>query len=218
MAQLKHFGHIKNTGRKCVVVFREIYNAEGHVIDENNCLIFETENLPESDRDTVMRIVQSSTAQSTGDLFNILARERVGNGQTALNWLVSTNRLRKFETSNIVLTPDNSNTLGLDKLNKIVKMQKTGASEADINNAIRDDTDMPPRQAMPNADDATTDAPQPTGESVLDDTAIAKSFLEQAETFEAQAKNLREQAIALDPSLKPKRARKVTAKKPPASK
>jgi hypothetical protein len=52
----------------------------------------------------------------------------------------------------------------------------------------------------------------------MDDAAIAQSYMSQAEMFEAQAKELREQAIQLDPSLKPKRTRKTPPKKEPANK
>jgi hypothetical protein len=43
MANLKHIGRVANTNVKCVVVFREIYDEKGNVIDPNNCLVVETE-------------------------------------------------------------------------------------------------------------------------------------------------------------------------------
>ena len=100
-------------------------------------------------------------------------------------------------------------------------MQKTGASKADIANVLRDDTDSPPRTSetfkqedvSPDSQPVTADAQ--TGDGVLDDGAIAQSYVQQAEMFEKQAKELREQAVALDPSLGPK---KRTAKKPATKK
>ena len=152
MASLKHVGRVKNTGRRCVVVFREMYDEKGVVLDENHCLVFETENLPDAEHQDLMRIIESEQAQTTGDLFNVLSRTRLGTGEPALSWLASSNRLRKFPTSNIELTPDSRTRLGLDTLNKIVKMQKAGASESDINNVLRDDTDSAPREASSIAD------------------------------------------------------------------
>jgi hypothetical protein len=223
MAHLKHVGRIKNTGRRCIVIFREIYDENGHVIDGDNCLILETESLPDAEHQDIMRIVESEPAQATGNVYDIFARQRLGNGTPALNWMVSTKRLRKFPTSTIELTPDSQTVLGLDTLNKIVKMQKTGATEADIKRVLQDDTDMPPRQASMMAETTetapATDATSQSGdEGVMDDAAIAQSYMSQAEMFEAQAKELREQAIQLDPSLKPKRTRKTPPKKEPANK
>ena len=163
-----------------------------------------------------MRIIESENAQSTGDVFNVLARERLATGTPALNWLVQTNRLRKFPTNNVDLTPDGNTVIGLDKLNKIVKLQKAGVSEAEINNMLRDDTDLPPRQVTDIVNDQMEEVDvvetQP-GEDVLDDTKLAKSLLSQAETFTKQAAELKEQAYALDSSLKPK-TRKTRTRKP----
>lgn len=225
MASLKHVGRIKNTGRRCVIVFREMYNDKGEVVDENNCLIFESESLPDAEHQDLMRIIESDTAQSTGDLFNVLSRSRLGNGLPALNWLSSSQRLRKFPTDNIELTPDSTTVIGLDTLNKIVKMQKAGASQKDIENALKDDTDMPPRVAETVTADVEKESEtqpqvdsQPGDDGVLDDAAIAKSYLNQAELFEKQAADLRAQAYELDGSLKPKRSRKTPPTKAPAKK
>ena len=220
MAVLKHVGRIKNTGARCVVVFREMYNEKGEVIDEHNCLVFESQSLPDAEHQELMRIVESGSAQSTGDLFEVLARERLGTGLPALAWLNQTNRLRKFPTNNVELTPDSITVLGLDQLNTIVKMQKAGKSQQDIENVLQDDTDQSPRvsetatQVLDDNVVTPSDADPQTGSGVLDDAAIAKSYLEQATLFEAQAKDLRTQAETLVPTVKPKRARRAAPKKP----
>lgn len=209
---MKHVGKIKNTGRRCIVVFRELYNEKGEVIDGDNCLVVETESLPDAEHQDIIRIVESEQAQSTGDVFNVFARNRLGNGMPALEWMHKSGRLRKFPTNNVTLTPDSQHTLGLDALNKIVRMQQAGASQADIENAMRDDTDSAPRTATQNQEPVAQ--PTDTGDAVLDDAAIAKSYLSQADMFEAQAADLRKQAYEMDPSLAPKkRTRKTPPKK-----
>jgi hypothetical protein len=215
MVALKHVGRVINTGRRCVVVFREMYNEKGHVTDENSCLVFETENLPDAEHQDLMRIVESGSAQSTGDLFDVLARERLGSGVTALSWLSESKRLHKVATNNVELTPDSSTVLGLVTLNKIVKMQKAGSSQRDIENMLRDDTDQTPRPSETIADvlGAEPDADTQTGDGILDDATIANSYLEQAATFDARAKELREAAEKLVPTIKPTRKRKVAPKK-----
>jgi hypothetical protein len=220
MASLKHVGRIKNTGRRCVVVFREMYNEKGVVVDENNCLVFESESLPEAEHNDLMRIIESGAAQSTGDLFEVLGRERLGSGVAALQWLSASNRLRKFPTNNVELTPDSTTILGLDTLNTIVKMQSAGKSQEEIENMLRDDTDQPPRvseivkEALDGTDVTNADATTQTGDGVLDDATIAANYLAQAEMFETQAKDLRAQAETLVPTAKPKRVRKTAPKKP----
>lgn len=222
MTAIKHLGRIKNTGKRCIVVFREIYNDQGHVIDENSCLVVETDSLPDAESQEIMKIVESEPAQSTGDIYNVLARERLSSGYTTLSWLTRSGRLRKYPTGNIELIPNSETTIALDQLNKIVKMQKSGASQVDIENVLQDDTDLQPRQAkevnqMLHEDNFDAyDAPEvvetQSGQgNILSDSDIAKRRLEQARQFEAQAKEMRQSAYTLDPSLKPKR--RTTKKK-----
>ena len=206
---LKHVGQVVNTGRRCVVVFREIYDESGNVIEPDNCLVVETDSLPDMAHQDIMRIVEGEPAQSTGNLYEVLGRERMSDGAVALRWLSSNDRLRKFPTNNIMLTPDSNNTLRLDKMNKIITMQASGATNEQIENAIVDDTDAPPRQQT-----TAQQAPAPSGEpGVLDDAAIAQQRLAQAETFKAEAERLIAEAYELDPSLKPKKRGRPTKQK-----
>jgi hypothetical protein len=209
MASLKHVGRVKNTGRRCVVVFREMYNDKGHVVDENNCLVFESESLPDAEHQDLMRIVESEQSQNTGDLFNILNRARLGTGATALSWLAQTRRLRKYPTNNIEMTPDSRTVIGLDTINKIVKMQKEGRSQKDIENVLRDSNDAAPQNVedvvasvndTPVESSLQTDVP-----TVLDDAALAETYLAQAAVLDQQAKELRDQAKSLLPAKPVKR-------------
>jgi hypothetical protein len=77
-------------------------------------------------------------------------------------------------------------------------------SQADIANSMVNDTDQPPRTQS----SSQNTPPVPNAEAdVLDDTAIAKNMLTQAETYELEVKRLREEAYAMAPALKPKRGR-----------
>lgn len=213
MPQLKHVGQVINTGRKCVVVFRHIYDERGNITDQDNCLVVETERLPDAEHQDIINIVESDPAQSTGDIYNVLNRNRLANGEIALVWLAQKGYLQKYPTSNIMLTPDSNNTLRLDKLNTIVRMQQTGASEADINKVLTDDTDSSPRKMeIPAVEYA-----QETDEQVLDVVTTAKNLMDQAADFEARAKEMRAQAVKLDPSLKKTRRKKSAPTKDSAS-
>jgi hypothetical protein len=68
-----------------------------------------------------------------------------------------------------------------------------------------DDTDGPARKET--SITMEPNVPTPGGEGVLDDNTIAKSLLEQAKTFQAEADRLTGEAYDMDPGLKPKRGR-----------
>lgn len=202
---LKHVGQVTNTGRRCVVVFREIYDAQGQVMEPDNCLVVETDALPDLVHQDIMRIVEGEPAQRTGNLYEVFARERLTDGAPALNWLHASGRLRKYPTNQIMLTPDSNNSIRLDKLNRILEMQKSGATEDEINNAMVDDTDSPPRTQT--TAQTTPPPAQSSDPGVMDDTALAANLLSQAKTFQAEADRLMNEAYELDPSLKPRRGR-----------
>jgi len=203
---LKHVGQVINTGRRCLVVFRHIYSETGAVTDPHSCLVVETDSLPDLIHQDVMRIVEGNPAQNTGNLYEVFTRERLSDGSPALNWMHQNQRLRKYPTDNIMLTPDSNTSLRLDKLNRIIEMQDAGLSQAEIDNAMVDDTDGPARKQT-TASTTPTAPNQGQADGVLDDGAIAKSLLEQAKTFQAEADRLTSEAYDMDPSLKPKRGR-----------
>jgi hypothetical protein len=96
----------------------------------------------------------------------------------------------------------------LNEINEIVRKQKTGMSPQDIENSMQDDTDKPPRTSTSLSPSQTIDQAVETGEQPMDDTAIAKTMIAQADTYEQEVKRLREEAYAMAPNLKPKRGRK----------
>lgn len=224
---MMHVGRIRNTGRKCLVVFREIYDEEGHVIDPDSCLIVETESLPDAEHQDIMRIVENDIAQTTPELYNVFARERLGNGDIALQWMHSSGRLRKYPTDNVDLIPDSRNIVRLDILNRIVKLQNEGRSEEEINSMVakqmkeeasphdinvtaQDIVENVSRNAqnenqeeqrsnpvLDHVNDSVVEDAVVTGEQALDDKALANQFLSQAAMFEEQARDLRDRASQL---------------------
>lgn len=197
---MKHVGMVANTGRRCVVVFREIYDEKGKVIEPDKCLVVETDTLPDHAHQDIINIVESEPAQRTGNLFEVLARSRMTEGSVALSWLHNNNRLKKYDTSNVFLLPDSSTKVRLDKINKIVEMQKSGASQQDIENIMRDDTDKPPR-SMPTTtapvNPQITDAVTQVVEEAVNKTQIAENLLKTSEQLIEQAKAMQLQAQEL---------------------
>lgn len=208
---MKHVGMVKNTGKKCVVVFREIYNESGRIVEPDQCLVVELENLPDHAYQDIVSIVESESAQRTGNLYDVLGRQRLSDGNVALNWLHSTGRLRKYATNNVDMITSNSSTLNLSTLNRIIQLQKDGRTEKEIESIIANDTDAPPRKfdGNTNTHDSSINQSNHT-DAVLTDADLAKSYLAQSKTMLEEAERLKQQAYELDPSLK--KTRKTTTK------
>jgi hypothetical protein len=213
MANLKHIGQVSNTGIKCVVVFREIYDERGNVVDPSHCLVVETDRLPDYAHDDIVRVVESSAGQEANEFYEIANRSYFSDGSPMLQELHKRGWIKKYETKNITLTPNRSTSVLLSEVNEVIRKQNTGMSEQDINNTMVDDTDQPPRTQTTLDSTQTIDQAMPTTEQALDDTAIAQGMLAQAETFLAEAERLKAEAYSMAPDLKPKRGRpkKATA-------
>ena len=203
MATVKHVGKVSNTGLKCIVVFREIYDDRGNVTDPNHCLVVETERLPDMEHDDIVRVVESPAGQEATEFYEIAHRSMFSDGINMLSKLHTRGYLKKYPTSNIDLTPNSSTVVKLSEVNEIIRKQKTGMSPQDIQNSMVDDTDKPPRTHTT----SQQTPPAPSADGVLDDSALAQSMLDQAATYEAEVTRLREEAYAMAPDLKPKRGR-----------
>ena len=207
MANLKHVGQVANTGLKCIVVFRHIYDENGNVQEPDNCLIVETERLPDMEHDDIVRVVESPSGQEADEFYQIAHRSMFADGINMLVKLNNRGYLKKYPTNQILMTPNSHTSVPLNEINEIIRKQKTGMSEADIANSMVDDTDSPPRTATSLSPSQTIDQAVNTGEQAMDDTALAQTMLEQAKTYEAEVTRLREEAYAMAPDLKPKRGR-----------
>jgi hypothetical protein len=213
-----HIGKIKATGRKCVVVFREIPDAKGKTIDENHCLVVETERLPDAEHEMVINLVNGRGAQSSPNIYDLFSRTAMNNGASLLTWLHKSGRLQKTATSDVIMTPGarGEGEIPLNDLNTIIRMQSIGKSDAQIKDALGAKNASPSPTPIPAAMEVVGDSviDAPTTDSVLSDLDIGKLKLAQATTFETQAAELRKEAYKLDSSLKPvPRARKKAVAK-----
>ena len=208
MATMKHIGRVANTGLKCVVVFRQIYDENGNVTDDKHCLVVETERLPDMEHDDVVRVVESDAGQEAAEFYEIAHRSMFSDGRPMLQAMHNAGLLKKYPTNQIDLTPNSNTVVKLSEVNEIVKKQASGMSNADIANTMVDDTDSPPRNHTTLNPTQTINEAVPTQEQPMDDTALAQQMLDQATTYESEVKRLREEAYSMAPDLKPKRGRK----------
>jgi len=210
MANKKHIGKVKNTGLNCVVVFRAIYDERGNIQDDTHCLVLETDRLPDMEHDDIVRVCESINGQEAKEFYEIASRQQFSDGSPMLQKLHKMGWLKKHSTDNILMTPNSSTSVLLSEVNEIIKKSASGMSPNDIKNSMVDDTDSAPRSQTSLNTQPSGEA-VPSNEGVLDDSAIAKSMLTQAETFLSEAARLKEEAFTMDPSLKPKRGRKPKA-------
>lgn len=210
---MKHVGMVANTGKRCIVVFREIYDERGNVTEPDNCLVIETDTLPDHAHQDIISITQSEPAQRTGNLYEVLARTRMTEGSIALAWLHNNNRLIKYNTNNVFMVPDSTTKIRLDKINRIIALQKAGHAQEDIERMIRDDTDAPPRFketiTAEKVEEFVTNLPP----VVSDPIELSNKLLAQSNQLMEQAIAMQAQATALLEGQKPKATAKKSTKK-----
>lgn len=179
----KHAGQLVNTGVRVAVVFRKLPN------DDNFCLIVETERLPDSYHDYLIQCLNSKEAAETNDFYEVLNRRTFPDGLNCLTALHQRGHLRKEPVANVTMLPLPGQAVPLalinatidKKVDEYVAKQKAATPAEDIANAI--------------------------SKVAADPVGVAKALIAQAELLEKDAEAKREEAYALDPSLRPSRGR-----------
>lgn len=173
----KHVGRVETSGKKCVVVFREIPN------EPTSCLVVETESLPSIMHDDLQQAVESATAQSDMDFYKYAQRTTFNDGRNMLDALHLSKLLKKYKTSEIVMMPDINVSIALSELNDQLSALNAGkTTSGDIGKGH----EPPPLTQKP--------------AGVLDDADIAKQMRSQAEYFSKEAARLLKEAEELSPS------------------
>lgn len=174
MSMVKHVGAVENTGSKCVVIFREVPG------DEDNCLIVGSDTLPDVYHEGLMKVVESDEGQQSNDLGDLLSRRKFADGTNILEKLHVSGYLQKVPSRQVLLTPNRGTSVRLSEINDMVRKNRSTKAET---------TEIVEEPAM------------------QEDTA--KQMITRAELLEAQiaqlqeeAQRLRDDAVALDPSLK----------------
>jgi hypothetical protein len=215
MSFIRHVGKIGD--RKVAVVFREIPD-EPHM-----CLVVYTEIINAIIHDAIMGCIESDIGQNSENLADALHRSFTKDGKPLLQLLHKEGLLKKVQTSQVVMTPTSTTQIKLEELNKILDEMTKGEeavkklAELDKQAGMQSPGDLARKMRGQN-----TNTPAPTNTSgILQDSDLAKQRIEQADKMEreangllAEAKRLKEEAIQMDPSLKPK-AKKASKPKQP---
>jgi hypothetical protein len=185
MAFIKHIGTHKGTNQRLSVAFLQLPD------DKDNALVVYSDSLPDKYHDDFMSAIESNEAQSSKELYEVLARKVFWHGSTMLDTLHKEGLLVKMPTSSIIMTPNTSTSIPLDDL--ISQM-------ADIA------SDAPVAEQGPTIQERITE--QVDSSLGEDNKMIAQNLLVQAVMLEEEAVKKRAEAVRYDPSLSEK------AKKP----
>jgi len=193
MVDLKHVARFIDSGRKCLVAYRTLPG------DAYSCLVIPTENLPESQHDALISIVESSAAQSANEFAEVLARQQFPDGSIMLAALHTQGKLIKVATDAIEMIPNFSAKVRLDKLNIIIAEQR--------NVAVDDLAIKPPggKSTIATVNEVPPVAPEVDATAPVEgDTPeiVAKRYRSQADKLAKEAAQFRRLAEDLVPTKK----------------
>lgn len=204
----KFFKHIGETNGKKVVIVQRSIPGENHM-----CSVLFSDIIPSQYHDDVMRILESAEGQAANEFVDVLQRRVGTNGTNLLDAVAREGYLKKVQTNFVIVRPNAASNVRLDELNKL--LAEAGQGEEAIRRLEELESQRGYKDSRKqNPMDYSTDQPvTESNDGVLDDAAIARLNMEQAEQMKAEAKRLTEEAkrltseaTKLDPSLKKTRA------------
>lgn len=200
---LKHIGRMKNTGVKILTIFRTLPG------ESNMALVLPVANLSDSYHDSIMTVVETDQAQEAFELGEILFTRTFPDGRPMLQALQADNRLQKVPTDLVVMSPTANDSVQLDQLNVLIAEQRnctvddlytfvSGAPKAKKSDVVVEEI----AEVKDLASQPSNEPLKATGDTVLTDKDIAKSYRSQADAMYKEAARLRKEADELDPPQK----------------
>jgi len=197
---LKHTGKMKNNNAKVLVAYRTLPG------ESDNALVVDVARLTDAQHDEIMKVVESNQAQTANELADVLSRRYFPDGRQMLMALHTDGRLKKVGTTQVIMTPTNSDTVVLSELNQMIAEQKgitvDQLAVTETEETVATAKEMPTATAEPAPTEVKQDLNQP-----LTDEDLARSYRSQADRLSKEAAQLRRQAEELVPT------KKKTAKK-----
>ena len=174
----KHVGRIKNTDRRCAVVYIQIPG------NEDNALIVDTDSLPDRFHDALMDVIDSTEGQQTTHLHSLLSRRILPDmGLDIMNALHSYGFLRAIPIDNIVMYPAPNAPCPLRAIVDFINGEAAPKEpDTQLENRVLENQKSDVKQAH------------------ID---IAENILRQAQDLEDEANRKREQAYRMVPHLRP---------------
>jgi len=210
--EIKHIGRVTNTGDKVAVVFRTVPG------ESDKALVLHTATLPDEYHDALFNVIDSDQGQQSNELGEIMFTRTFPDGRPMLLAMQADGRLRKENTDNVTMTPTPNNEIKLSELNSLIAEQRNMAVDelyTLVSGAPKAGQDAAqPVAEVSEANTQTLPSDEPvdaTGEGVLSDKDLAKSYRSQADAMYKEAARLRREAEELDPTVKKSSKKTETA-------
>lgn len=214
MAFIKHVG--KHGDRKVCILFRQVPG------EEHMALVIYPEVLPAHWQDSIQKALESDIAQQSEELADALHRAFLPDGQPILQTLHQERMIKKVRTGDIIVTPNQTSSIRLDELNKMLNEMKLGdeaVKKMAQNDASRGMVapEVKRRAEAEFKATQTQSAPaqpfQAPAQGALSDRDLAANMLAQAQKMEAEAKGMiaeasrmKKEAAKMDPRVVAKEA------------
>lgn len=199
---MKHIG--RHGDKKVVVIFRQIPG------DDHMCLVIYPDLLPMHIHDPIMKVLESPVGQQEEELANALHRNILPDGRNMLTTLHGERLMKRVNTEQVIMTPNNKSTVKLSELNNILNEMKKGAdavakmAELDAAAGLVDPKVKRGAEAAFKAQQQSASANKPdngyvqaTEQSALDDKSLAASLLAQAQRMHNEATSMINEAARL---------------------
>lgn len=215
MANLKHIGRMTKSKERVLVAFRTLPG------ESNQALVVPVSSLTSEQHDSIMKLVETTQAQSAFEFGEIMFKNTFSDGKKMLQILSAKGVMQKVATDEVTMTPNTKESIQLSELNKLIAEQKNMAiddlytlvSGAPTSGTTVEEaasvSETPAPKSEPVTESLRAQAPE---NGVLSDADIAKSYRSQADAMYKEAARLRREADELDPPKK-----KTTTKKAEAS-
>jgi hypothetical protein len=195
MKTMKHIGKLKNTGTKVLVAFRTVPG------ESDRALVIHAAQLPDSQHDSIMTLVETDQAQTAFELGEILFTRPFPDGRPMLRALQSDGRLQKVPTDMVIMTPSIGTEIPLDQLNVLIAEQRNCTID-DLSSFVSGGKPLDKKAEVKTSTVSESKPIQAAANEALTDKDIAKGLRSQADGMYKEAARLRKQADDLDPPQK----------------
>lgn len=185
MANIKHIGKVKGSSERVMIVFRQMMDENGNVVDPDKCLAVKLDTLPDMLRQSIDGIVHSLNAQESLNLYEYLSQVKVGDGRNALGALHADGRIIAINVDDVLMTVNSKTQIELRDLNNAL-------SSMDVSKPAQVTADMPTSTNSEEVVEVVT---------AVDPEIQARALLDEANELMVRVKYLRHEAKELDPSL-----------------
>lgn len=190
MANTKHVGRLKSNNSKVLVVFRTLPG------DPYYALVLGTGGLSDSYHNAIVSLVDSQQAQDANEFGDIMSIRHFPDGRLMLPAMHEDGKLVKVVTTDVLMTPNPTDSISLDQLNALIAEQK-GLAIDELALEIG---------ASVEKENSTAEAVKPpvvTEQSAVQvEPSNASDLRSKADALYKEAAKLRKQADELDPPKK----------------